>query len=136
MNSKIKKTSSRLSGFVNSYKASNIANIESSIRFHMDEIKNKLSELLAMEIDNRDLFVLLQKSYYILNESTLDYFDILIQFGESFKTSIIISKTENIPGILTDSRMKMIVYHYLELAEKLEDRRVNSLAIEIGELLD
>jgi hypothetical protein len=64
----------------------------------------------------------------------VDYYDILIRFGETFKTALLTIKYENLTDEFNNPNLKMIPYHYLELAEKIDDRRIKSLAIEIGEL--
>lgn len=128
-----RKAMSRLSGFIDGYKASNIASLESSIKYHFGEIKEKIQSIISSEGANKELLNSLKKAHSILDESDLDYFDKLIQFGEALKTTILVIKTEHLAEKLNDPRMKMIVYHYLELAEKIEDKRINTLAIAIGE---
>ena len=128
------KAVSRLSGFINGYKASNIANLESSTKYHFGEIKDKIQSIISSEKANTEFVNSLEKAYKILDDSDLDYFDKLIQFGEAFKTTIFMIKTDDLAENLRQNRMKMIVYHYLELAEKIGDKRINTLAITIGEL--
>lgn len=128
------KAMSRLSGFIDGYKASNIASLESSIKYHFGEIKEKIQSIISSNEANKEFLNSLEKAYKILDDSDLDYFDKLIQFGETFKTTILMIKTENLAEKLSQNSMKMIVYHYLELAEKIEDKRINTLAIAIGEL--
>lgn len=128
------KAMSRLSGFIDGYKASNIASLESSIKYHLGEIKENIQSIISSEGVNKELLNSLKKAHSILDESDLDYFDKLIQFGEALKTTVLVTKTEHLAEKLNDPMMKMIVYHYLELAEKIEDKRINTLAIAIGGL--
>lgn len=124
--------SSRFKGFVDEYKASNIASIESSIEYHFEEITDRIS-LLISEIGDKELLQLLAKISGIIEDSNSDYYK-LIQFGESFKTIVLMLKTRNLNTILDNPNIRMIVYHYLEMAERIGDNRINALAIEIGEL--
>ncbi len=126
---------SHLSGFINGYKASNIARIESSIKYHVGEINDKVKSLIGDNNIDDEILNPLKKISYILDDADSNYTDILIQFGEAFKLTILLCKNKNMDDVLNDPKIKMIIYHYLELAEKIEDKRLNNLAIAIGELL-
>ena len=134
------KGSSQLSAFISGYKASNIASEESSIKYHIEEIKGLLKPLLdsidsidSIDTGKTDLNRSLNKANNILVNADSDYLDKLIKFGEALKTTVLISKSRNDNVILDDPKIKRIVYHYLELAEKMEDSRINTLALTIGD---
>lgn len=130
----IGKKKSRLSGFVDGFRASNIASLESSIKYHLNEIETRIL-LIQSESNIQELSLYSSKALKILKDSYSDYIDRLIQLGEALKAIVIIGKISNLGDSGFSNHIKMIVYHYIELAEKLEDKRINSLAIEIGELL-
>jgi len=126
-----KNTSSKLSGFLDGYKASNIANAESTLRYHIGEIKENIEEMLSAPNQDDEIILLLKKSLKILNSGKLDLLSKFVEFGESFKTTIYMMKSVS---DFNKKKIKMVVFHYLELAEKIEDKKLNSLAIEIAEL--
>lgn len=128
------KGESRLSGFINGYKSSNIASIDSSIKYHFSEIIENIHSILSESSEDRELQTSLRKAIKILVESNFDYFDKIIQFGEAFKTIVLIIKGRETSLSLRSDKIKKILYHYFELAEKIEDKKINSLAISIGEL--
>lgn len=126
-----------LSFFVDSYKASNIAKAEPSINFHFNAIQRNLEKYDKLLSDNdpyslKDYFV---KALNFVSDDSNDLLTKSIDFGEAFKAAITFMKSEDKKlSSPSSSFLKKIIYHYLELASEMKDRRVNALAIEIGKI--
>lgn len=133
----MKDKSTVFAGFVDGYKARNIATSTSSIKYHFDEIKSSVPDIIAAQRNKGapvDLIQYLDRLEKILSVNITDFLSVAISCGEVLKTIIIIAK-QNLDqsGILTDEKMKRIVYHYLEVAELSGDKTIGDLAIMIAE---
>ena len=132
----IKKKSS-FAGFLNGYKARNIASIAPTLQVHVDEITNNINVLIDLMITHKksdELINLLKKSYTLLQRYDDDLLRRLLFFAEMFNIYIDLHK-ELIDKEDTDinQRVKKIIYHLLALAEISEDKKLSSLAINVGE---
>lgn len=123
-------------GFLEGYKASNIASSETAIEYYLNEMQEKIQSILSQREVLKCPFGELEKLSDIINEPNTNYISKYTKIGESLKT--IVLEEKNSPcanNFLTNEKMKKIVYNFLELAEKSEDKQVSSIAIEIAESL-
>lgn len=133
----MKKESTGLAGFLDGYKARNIAVSASSVTYHFSEMRNSVFGMLASQQAKsapEDLIEYIHRLSHILatQENTLT---VAISFGETLKTIILMAKQADDPSeLLREEKMKRLIYHYLEFAELSEDKTVGDLAISIAEM--
>jgi len=129
---------SSFAGFLDGYKASNIASAASSMNFHFVEIALELvtainnltgdpsnSEVVRSLERSRDLLANVDKDNPIPQFISLsEALEIVIDLY--FKLS---PETQKLVG----SNIKKIIYHLLSVADKANDKGLLSVAIELGE---
>jgi len=129
---------SGFAGFLDGYKAHNIAVSTSTVNFHFEEIKNAIEDICVSQHNKNapdELIALLERLRILMNQPSDNIIPIAVSIGETIKTILFISKKTGDPSSLySEERMKRLIYHYLELAELVEDKTVSDLAISIGEL--
>lgn len=132
----INKTKSNLDGFLDAYKARNLAANKVTTDFHIEEIIRLISLLGTQGISNQSE-IDNGKNALIANKEIDNYeayYANIIKFGESYKTflSFLTDVKKEDPSYLT---MKKIIYHYLNLAKTLEgDKKIEEIAGEIADL--
>jgi hypothetical protein len=135
--SKMKKKKSRFAGFLNGYKASNIASIEPAIKFHEEQIYEKLSSLknmVAEQTNNTELLSMLNRLQSIMAKEDRDFLESALVFGEAFYSYLNMhNEMFNQTDIEINEKVKYIIRDYISLAEKSEDTNLLSLAIKVGE---
>lgn len=125
------KSKSSFAGFLDGYKAGNISSIAPRIEIQTEEIKAYLNLLIDNITDNKDLV----NSLGILKNTLIDpKNDILTQlllFSEVLSNNIVLYK--NIWDDPTNmSLLKKIIYILINIAEEIDDPKLTSLAIKIG----
>jgi hypothetical protein len=129
-----------LAGFLNGYKARNIAASMSSVTYHFTEMRNAIVNILASQHEKNaavELVDTLGRLSQMLSSKQDDILSSAISFGEELKTILLISKENGDPtGLLQEEKLKRIIYHYLEFAELSEDTKVRDLAIAIAEIFE
>jgi len=112
------------SGFLNDYKAQNLANTSDTANFHWSKLREQ-ANLLEHEYISENELLSLKK---ILNEQfTIRQLQLL---GEALKSLISVSTSK----IFEDKNAKGLMYHFFEAAEITADSVSLSTAIEIGEI--
>jgi hypothetical protein len=133
MNQKIKKNVSSFGGFLDGYKASNIASIETALNYHLKEIISLLEEIAQITSDeNVDVTNFLNRSLIEVKNIDIDIIERSISLGELINTFITIYR-ETIKKIQIQQKLKNITFHFLSLAEKSQDKELLSIAVKIGE---
>ena len=126
------------SGFLDGYKASNIASSSSSVEYIFREMKHAIEDILISQRSKNapdQLISYLTQLSSVLSESHANVFQRAVSCGEILKTILLISKQYGDPSaLLSEEKMKLLVYHYLDFAEISEDKTVRDLAISIGEM--
>jgi len=125
-------------GFVNGYKASNIATNLSKYNFIINEINTYLKKIRTLSNKNKNYSLSEEIEKMILNldnPSEEIQLKILI-LGESLKLALNLYK--KIINDKNNQNLKelflKIIYHYLELASITEDTKIREKAIEIGKI--
>ena len=122
-----------LEGFLDGYKAKNLAANKLTFDFHIEEMARLVDKLIVElnlpQNDNAIQTLNKGKSYLMQNIETSDptlYYTNSLSFGESLKTFLDLN-TNLEPGVM--DILQKSVYHYLNLAKKLEDdERITNLA--------
>lgn len=130
--------SSGLSGFFQGYNSANIASIESTLQYHINEIQIIFKNLTSnLREDSRIKFDIEQCIKIFKNED-FEYSSKLVQFGEMYKRAVLKLINDKSDSIYIDNEgsFKKIAVHYLLIAKEMESEKINYLAIEIGELLE
>ena len=128
---------SSLEGFLDGYKARNLAANKLTFNFHVEEIVRLLDKLI-IQVENDDnklasenlakCKTTLSKNFEVDNSK--DYYNNCVVFGDSFNTFIDVNKVK--VDVVTELNRK-IIYHYLNLAKKMEDdKRIEELARKIA----
>jgi hypothetical protein len=129
---------SNFSGFLDGYRAGNLASFSSLFRFKKFEIK-ELSENITKDLEvelspQKSDFLAGLKSLTSILLSSADTYEVLYSFGEFLRPLIFsYKKLDNETIVLIESKFKKIVYNFIELAKKSEIEKLFDLAIEIGE---
>jgi hypothetical protein len=127
-------------GFLDGYKARNIAVSTSSVTYHFEEMRNATTDILsAQRLKNapKELLARLDHLAKMLSPTQDDFLSLAISCGEELKTILLISKENGDPTeLLKEVKMKRLVYHYLEFAELSEDKQIGDLAIAIAEIFE
>ena len=125
-------------GFLDGFKARNIATSASSVSFQFGEMKESASELLDSQRANsapQESILLLERLIQAITSSPEDFLATGVICGEAIKTLLLISKNNGDPSkLLSEIKMKRLVFHFLEFAELSGDKSIGDLAITIGEL--
>ncbi len=131
---------SNFSGFLDGYKANNLASMSSTFRYKKIEMKEHVDSILMILSQNPSPQAeKLKNEFKAFNSNliyNLDSFDVLLNLGESL--GLIITSYKNLEKTIKDllyNDIKKIVYHYIDLAKKSEDTKTIEMAIEIGERL-
>jgi hypothetical protein len=130
--------STGFAGFLDGFKARNIAVSASSVTYHFDEMRSAVSVIITSQRSknvSNEILDLLDKLDKTLSNNQQDLLSMAISCGELLKTMLMISKQSGDPSkLLSEDKMKRLIYHYLEFAEITEDKIVGDLAIEIAEI--
>ncbi len=134
----MKVKSTGFAGFLDGYKARNIAASASSVTYHFGEKKNAVTDILASQRSKNapeELLASLNRLSQVLSDKLGDFLSAAVSCGEVLKTILLMSKQNGDPtALLAEEKMKRLVYHYLEFAELSEDKTVRDLAITIAEV--
>ena len=132
------KNKSNFIGFLDGYKAKNIANIKPSLVYNLDEIAYNLDLLIsAIEINDetKDLLSSLKRRKDKLN-SGKDILEVATVFGESLVINFALFKFAKTAQMDVLMILKRIILNYVEFAKKCEDNRIIDLAKRIANNLD
>lgn len=132
---KSNKSISGLIGFLEGYKASNIASVEPTLEYHFDEIKDRINHLNDDKTLKSLIFTkMLLRSLLIIDKQNIETFDKTLKFGESLKSAVFIAKgSDEFDKITHNVLIRSIIFHFLELADNIDDKKINDIAIQIGE---
>jgi hypothetical protein len=127
-------------GFIDGYKARNIAASASSIKFHFIEMKNALVDIQAsLSKQNSVSYEFIDSIQTLINEMERvqdDYIPITFLGGDVMKTLFLkVKKDENLSILLKEEKTKKFVRHFLAIAEISEEKPLLQLALSLGELL-
>lgn len=130
--------SSSFIGFLDGYKAKNIAAMKPSLDYNLEEIDynlNILIDLLEKDKNNSDLISSLKRSKAKL-KSDKNILEIATIFGESLLNNFLLFEHANKNKKDIFVLLKKIIYNYVEFAKKSEDNRIIDLAKRIANNLD
>ena len=133
----MEKRKSSFSGFLDGYRASNITSNEPAINLHIEGILSHaqgLIDLLTINRKDQELIDALKKSYYLLQTGSVSISERLPLFAEAFSIYLDLHRqTIGKDEIEINQKVRKIVYHVLSIAEIIEDSRLSSFAIKVGE---
>ena len=135
---KTEEQKSSFAGFLDGYKASNIASAAGSIHFHLGEIALELANVinnLKPDPANSDFIRSLERSRDLLANVDKDNpIPQFISLSEALEIVIdLYFKLSPETQKLVGSNIKKIIYHLLSVADKANDKGLLSVAIELGE---
>jgi hypothetical protein len=127
-------TKSGMVGFLEGYKARNLATNKVTIDFHVEEMIRLINELKKSStegIESLDKSLECLKSNIDTTDS-IKYYENSRLIGESLKNYIDLIKDKVEP---INSLLKKTIYQYLNLVKKLEaDEQIKKLATEVAQL--
>lgn len=127
----MKKHDIGFSGFLDGYKAQNIATTSSAAEFHFGQIAKqaKVLEGILPDSSSQNIF------HFIHEKSELQKpTESLGALGEAIKTVIATNVNNQRNELIASDDFKKLVYHFLELAELSRDNSILDLAIDVGNL--
>jgi hypothetical protein len=127
-------------GFLDGYKARNIAAATASVTYHFEAMRNATIDILSsqrLKDAPKELLETLNRLSQMFSPTQDDFLSSAISCGEALRTILLISKQNGDPSkLLKEEKMKRLVYHYLEFAELSEDKTIGDLAIAIAEIFE
>jgi len=115
----------RFSGFLDGYRAQNLANVEATANFHWEQMRHQVAAMSDAGDDFNGQLKILTDIFKI--PFSIKQLQIT---GEAIKTLVSMSK----PLMADDKYFKALIYHYFEAAETTTDAASLRTAIEIGEV--
>jgi len=141
----MKDKSTGFSGFLDGYKARNIAASASSMMYHFEEMRSALDDILASQRSKgappeltqllSELFSRVSQALSLLSARQEEFLSVAVSCGEILRKIRLMSKQSgDATGLLAEEKMRPLVYHYLEFAELSGDKSITDLAISIAEI--
>jgi len=118
------------SGFLNGYKAQNLASVTDSASIQIKQIQE-----IAKNLQQKYSIDKLSYSFWD-NILTMNFnSQSLTTVGEGIKTLIIKDRADSI-GLQGDNEFKILVLNYMNIVQLYGDNKIIDIALEVGDLLD
>lgn len=118
--------SNNFSGFLDGYKAQNLANVADTASFHWQVIREQVNILESLNGKQLSSLKRVVENDFAVRQLQLG--------GEAIKALLSIALSQKDTNLLASPNIKTLIYHYFEAAEATADSASLRTAMDIGEM--
>lgn len=121
----MRETKKEYVGFIKAFNAKNIASLEDTLEFKIDEMDDLFKDIAQSKADDLDVKKASERLSKALT-STQDITGKLFTSGELLKSSLPLLKTAN------ETKTRQVILIFGQIAKLTDDKKLKSQAVELG----